>query len=268
MTQVAKKGNLEIVKFFNKDTTLEYLSKMIGENKKESFAQNIIAMSESDERLQECSPRDLMICAFNATSLDLPLNKNLGYGYIVAYKGKPQFQIGVRGKRQLALRTNAYKKLDAVVVRKGEIEYNKFTQEYKVLGNNPEGEVVGYLAYMVLLSGYEASVYMTVEEMDAHASRYSQTYKNDKKYNSKKSLWSDPVEKHKMGCKTVMGKLLDNNGIMSTTVLEATASPLDNVIDVPYEDIPQADVTYTQQVAPQTDPTQQQAPKKMKLSDA
>ena len=89
----------------------DFLNQQLGQKKGE-FVSNVIALSESNADLQACNPASLMKCAMNATALNLPLNKNLGYAYVIPYKNKkkgitePQFQIGYKGFIQLARRNN------------------------------------------------------------------------------------------------------------------------------------------------------------------
>ena len=229
-------------------------------NKKSMFVSNLISMTEGDKKLQECDPGALMKCAMNATSLDLSLNKNLGHAYVIAYKGIPSFQLGYKGLIQLAIRSGQYKHINAVEVREGEIKRNKFTQAVEVVRENPEGEIIGYLATLVLLTGFEASVYMTNEQIEAHALKFSQTYKADKQYNSKRSVWSDPENRVKMACKTVLKALLGTYGILSTEMQEAMSNDTEaETIDTPYEDVTGQDIS-----PKQPDPT---TPKKANIND-
>jgi len=272
MTQVAKQSapvaKRSMAQFLALPVVSENLESTL-KDKKSAFVSNLIALSESDASLQQCDSAALMKCAMNATALDLPLSKSLGHAYVIAYKNnkkgifEPSFQIGTRGLIQLALRTNMYHRLNAVEVREGEIEHDKFTQEFKIIRQNPKGKIVGYLALLKLLSGFEASVYMTEEQMEAHAFQYSKVYQSDKKYNSKKSLWSNPAERHKMGCKTVFKKLLSTYGLLSTEIQEAMTK--DSVVEETMDGVAE-DVTYTE-VKPQADPTEKKEAKKVNLND-
>ena len=76
-----------ISQFFSNTTTNNFLEQQLGKKKGE-FVSNVIALTDVDKSLQLCEPGDLMKCAMNATALNLPLNKNLGYAYVIAYKNK------------------------------------------------------------------------------------------------------------------------------------------------------------------------------------
>ena len=114
-TQIQKRT---IAQFLNVPSTQKFLEETLSDKKGE-FISNLIAITDSDENLAACDPAKLMKCAMNATALNLPLNKNLGYAYVIAYKAVPSFQIGYKGYIQLALRTGQYEFLNAVEVREG-----------------------------------------------------------------------------------------------------------------------------------------------------
>ena len=63
------------------------------------------------------------------------------------------------------------------------------------------------MAYFRLENGYEQYLYMTKEEMEAHAKKYSQTYKKGF------GLWKTDFDA--MAIKTVLKQLLSKYGILS-----------------------------------------------------
>lgn len=194
----------------------EFLTKQLGEKKGE-FVSNVIALTESDKSLQNCNPAELMKCAMNATALNLPLNKNLGYAYVIPYGNKPQFQMGYKGFIQLAIRSGQYKTINTTEVREGEIKRNKFTGHIDFIGENNTGKVLGYLAYIEMLNGFQQSLYMTVEQVKAHAQKYS---KNFAKYGT--GLWKDEFDL--MAKKTVLKLLLNRYGVLSTEMQKAVVA--------------------------------------------
>jgi len=212
-----------VAQFVNIPATQKFLEENLQEKKSE-FVANLIALAESDTNFAKCDPKDLMMCAMNATALNLPLNKNLGFAYVIPYGDKPSFQIGYKGLIQLAIRTGAYKYINAVEVREGEIDRNKFTGEMKFKGEKPENKVVGYVAYLELMTGFSASMYMTEADVEAHATRFSKMYQSDKQYKSQKSKWSDPLARPKMAIKTVLKMLLGTYGLMTTDLIRAFES--------------------------------------------
>ena len=59
-----------------------------------SFLSSVLDMYNSDALLSKCEPQDVMQECWKAAALKLPVQKSLGYAYIIPYGGKPQFQIG------------------------------------------------------------------------------------------------------------------------------------------------------------------------------
>jgi recombination protein RecT len=206
--------------YLNMPNTKKFLEDNLNEKKSE-FVSNLLALVDGDNKLAECDPKKLVMCAMNATALNLPLNKNLGYAYVIPYKGIPSFQIGYKGLIQLAIRSGQYKYLNACEIKEGEIERNKITGVIKFIGENETGKTIGYLAYLELNTGFTASAYMTLAQIEAHAVRFSKMYANDLRYKSAKSKWSDPLARPKMALKTVLKSLLGTWGIMSTEMQKA-----------------------------------------------
>lgn len=216
-----------IANFLNAPSTSKFLQETLSEKKAE-FVSNLIALCDSDNNLAQCEPSQLMKCAMNATSLNLPLNKNLGYAYVIAYKGIPSFQIGYKGLIQLAIRTGQYKFINATEIRESEIRHNKITGEVIFNGEKPDAPIVGYMSYLELVNGFTASLYMTEEQLEQHAIRFSQTYKNDKQYGKSTSKWSDPLARPAMCKKTVLKLLLGTYGLMTTEFAKALDSDNDD----------------------------------------
>lgn len=211
--------------------------------KANQFMASIISAVNANPELRKCEPTSIVSSAIVAATLDLPIDQNLGFSYIIPYqvKGqhKAQFQIGYRGYIQLAIRSGAYKTIHATEVYEGEIKnHNRLTGEIEY---NPEGRksnrVIGYLAYFKLLNGFEKYYYMSVEEVERHAQKYS------KAYNSKNGTWKN--EFHAMAIKTVLKMLLKKYGILSVemqTALMADQAVVkvkgDNKVEYEYVDNP------------------------------
>lgn len=181
--------------------------------------------------LKEADPNSIISSAIVAATLDLPIDQNLGFAYIVPYNTKEgnsyvkkaQFQMGYRGYIQLAMRTGQYKTINAIEIYKGEIKrVNRLTGEIEF--NEDEDlidrdTVVGYMAYFKLLNGFEKTLYMTKEEMEKHAKKYSQSYSSQKKWVVDSSLWSTDFDG--MAIKTVIKRLLSKYGILSVEMQNA-----------------------------------------------
>lgn len=236
-----------IANFLNAPSTAKFLQETLAEKKPE-FVSNLIALCDADSNLAACDPGALMKCAMNATSLNLPLNKNLGYAYVIPYKGVPSFQIGYKGLIQLAIRTGQYRFINAVEIREGEIERNKVTGEIHFQGDKPSAPVIGYMAYLELITGFSASMYMSEEDMEEHALRFSKMYQNDKRYGNSSSKWSDPLARPAMCKKTVLKLLLGTYGLMTTEFARALDTDNDEIE-------PQGNRIELAEIIPQDDPS-------------
>ncbi|MEI4927194.1 recombinase RecT, partial [Klebsiella pneumoniae] len=85
-------------------------------------------------------------------TLDLPVDKNLGYAWIVPYSGKAQFQLGYKGYIQLALRTGQYKAINVIEVCEGElVKWNPLTEALELdFEKRKSDAVMGYAGYFEL----------------------------------------------------------------------------------------------------------------------
>src|SRR5436305_3354805 len=78
------------------------------------FTTSVISIAGSDELLAQAEPRSLFNACLTAASLNLPINKNLGFAHIIGYRNnkknivEAQFQLGARGFRELAQRSGQY----------------------------------------------------------------------------------------------------------------------------------------------------------------
>lgn len=184
-----------------------------------AFVASIIDLYNNDKKLKKCEPQKVIMEALKAASLKLPINKQLGFSYIIPYGNNPEFQLGYKGYIQLAMRTGQYKHINADAVPSNiNITHNLLTGElyFEDTGAESEGEVQGYFAYMELLNGFNKTIYMTKEEMEKHGDKYSPSYK----YSS--SPWQTDFDK--MAKKTVLRLLLSKYGVMSTEMMSALTS--------------------------------------------
>ena len=209
--------------FLANPRTQDYLTTVLAE-KKASFVNNLTALVSNNAALQVCKPDTLMFASLKATALDLPLDQNLGFAYVLPYNDKKngvtvaQFQMGYKGFIQLALRSGQFKTLNATDVREGElVDENFVTGEltFKKADNRESLPIIGYVAYFKLLNGFEKYHYMTSAEMKAHAMRFSQTYK--KGY----GLWADAEMFDSMAKKTVLKLLISKYAPLSVEMRDA-----------------------------------------------
>ena len=183
------------------------------DNAAPSFISSILTIFNSNPKLRECNPNSILTAAGVAAALKLPINPGLGFAHIVPYKGQATFQIGAKGFVQLAMRSGLYRTLNSGAVREGQIADIDFVTGEIIRGEKISDKIVGYLAYMELVNGFKKSLYMTVEELQAHAEKYSMSYAYDVRSGRRSSVWSTNFDA--MAKKTVLKKLLSNFGIIS-----------------------------------------------------
>ena len=201
----------------NTDTIKNRFNEILGKNAA-GFMSALLNIYNNNNQLQQCDSRSILGAAGLAATTDLSITPSLGQAYIVPYKGKAQFQIGWRGLVQLAHRTGQYAALHAGKVYEGQITgFNPKTGEPE-LGEKISDKVIGYVAYMRLVNGFEKTLYMSVEELEQHALKYSMSYGYDKKNNRKSSPWTTNFDA--MASKTVLKRLLNAWGVLSTEMAE------------------------------------------------
>lgn len=211
--------------------TQEYLTSVLGE-RKGSFVNNLTALVANNSTLQACEPYTIMFAAMKATALNMPLDNSLGFAYVIPYKDNKrkvtlaQFQIGYKGYKQLALRTNQFAVIpNATDVREGElVSRSRLTGEcvFRFIDNDEERNklpIIGYCSYFRLLNGASSTYYMTKDEMENHAKRYSQSYRSSNEYVRKMSPWTQDF--NSMALKTVLKLNLSKNAPLSIEILDA-----------------------------------------------
>lgn len=227
-----KKTNItplkQISNFMNGESIKAKFAEMLG-SRAPQFISSVMSAVNANPMLQNATPHSVYGAALMAATLDLPVNGNLGFAYIVPYNSKKrnpatgkdefvneaQFQMGSKGMIQLAMRSGQYLKINVAPIREGQMEIiNPITEEYKFSSVKPDAKVIGYIAYFKLLNGFEKYLYMTNEELLAHGKKYSKTFS---KYGS--GLWKDNFEA--MAKKTVIKLLLSKFGILSIEMQKA-----------------------------------------------
>lgn len=229
--QLPATGVKGLSSFLNQDNVKAKFAEILGQ-KANGFIASMLSAVSQNEMLKNADQNSIYLSGMMAASLDLPINPNLGFAYLVPYNARQkdgttkqvcQFQMGAKGFRQLALRSGQFRYLNESDVREGEIKnHNRLTGEieFEWIQDTKERlskKVVGYLSYFQLLNGFENTLYWTVEEIDAHAKKYSQTYK---KYGT--GLWKDDFEG--MAKKTVIKMNLSKNAPLSIEMQKAIVS--------------------------------------------
>jgi len=218
--QLAKTQNpiQKLKTLLNTESVKEQFRNALQENAG-AFIASVIDLYNSDTYLQQCDPNLVIMECLKAATLKLPINKQLGFAYIVPYRNNkgqmiPQFQLGYKGYIQLAMRTGQYKNLNAGVIYEGvKVHKDILTGEIIFSGEPTGNKPQGYFAHMELLNGFKKTVYMTHAEVVAHAKRYSKSFGHNN------SAWSTNFEE--MAIKTTLRRLLSKYGVLSTDMISA-----------------------------------------------
>lgn len=206
-----------LVAYVNNEAMKKAIEEKLGKNAAQ-FTSALVNVYSNNKLLQQCDSRSIVGAAMLAATMGLSITPSLGQAYVVPYQGRATFQIGTRGLIQLAHRTGKYERLHAGKVYAGELKgFNPLTGE-PVAGEKLSDEVVGYVAHMRLVNGFEKTLYMTNAELEAHAEKYSQSYAYDKRSGKKSSPWTTNFDA--MARKTVLKRLLTQWGVLSTELAE------------------------------------------------
>lgn len=211
-----------IAAFLNRQNTREYLESILRERTGQ-FITSLVSMTNLTPQLAACDPKTLLSCGLKATSMNLPLDNNLGFAYAIPYNNKKtgvteaQFQLGYRAFVQLAQRSGQYKTINVIDIRRGEfISWDTLTEELKLEPiNDPvkrEAQpVVGYAGVFVLQNGFRKTTYWTRERAEKHAKRFSKTFAS--------GPWQTDFDS--MAKKVVLKDLLSKWGPLTTEMQEA-----------------------------------------------
>jgi recombination protein RecT len=240
---------LGIKQFFEQENVKNKFQELLGKRAPQ-FITSVLQIVASNDLLSKAEPMSVFNAAAAAATLDLPINNNLGFAYVVpfntkqsdgTYKTLAQLQIGAKGFLQLALRSGQFTIVNTSDVREGEIKnHNRLTGqiEFEWIQNDKERlskAVVGYVSYFKLLNGFEHTYYMTIEQLKQHGLKYSQTFK--KGY----GLWKEDFEN--MAKKSVLKLNLSKNAPLSIDMQRATAFDQSVIKDVETEDVEYVDAT-------------------------
>ncbi|MHA3062541.1 recombinase RecT [Acinetobacter sp. ANC 4641] len=205
--------------FFDRPVVQEKLKELVGKNAP-AFATSVLQIVNSNSMLVNADPQTIFSAACMAATLNLPINNSLGFAYIVPFKNnkankiEAQFQLGYKGYIQLAQRSGQFKRIAATAVYEGQLleadPLFGYKFDWKV---EKKGQPIGYVAFFELINGFTAELYMTAQEVQQHANKYSQTAK--KGY----GVWKDQFEA--MALKTVLKLLLSKQAPLSIEMQKA-----------------------------------------------
>ena len=195
----------------------ERFQEMLGKNAT-PFLMSVLNCVQNNDKLSQADPQSVLMASAVAGTLNLPIDPNLGQAYIIPYNvkikepGQPdrweqraQFQIGYKGLIQLGHRSRQFLGLNVTEVREGEFKgIDRMTgiTEFEWIQDNDVREklpIIGFVSYFKLTNGFEKSLWMTKDQITAHGTKYSKTFKTGQ--------WQNDFIG--MGKKTVLKLLVD-----------------------------------------------------------
>lgn len=195
-----KKGNI---------TLKDYVVSMQGEIAKalpkvmtpERFTRIALSAISSNKKLAECTPQSFLAAMMNAAQLGLEPNMPLGQAYLIPYKSACTFQLGYKGLIDLAYRSGEVKTIMAQTVYENDefdFEFGLTPKLHHVPAKSNRGNPVWFYAVFKTVNGGEGFEVMSVEDVKAHAKKYSKSYSD--------GPWQTNFEE--MAKKTVLKKAL------------------------------------------------------------
>lgn len=229
--------NLTVKNYFTQQSVRAKFEELLGK-RATGFITSVLQAVASNDMLSKADPATVFHAAATAATLDLPINQNLGFAYIIPYNLKQsngsfkvvaQFQMGYKGFIQLAQRSGQFKTISATPIYEGQlIEQNPLTGfvfDFTVKSD----KVIGYAAYFELLNGFQKILYMSNDDLKVHGKKFS------KSFNKGFGLWKDDFDS--MATKTVLKLLLSKYAPLSIDMKTAVIADQSLINDVETEDV-------------------------------
>lgn len=211
--QVATASGSPLQQMLNNTSVQARFNKMLGDEA-DSFLSSLLTVVNDSKLLRNADPRTILSAAATAASLKMPILPSLGKAYIVPFKGAGSFVLGYKGCIELAQRSGKMKFITAFPCYEGMIEdWDPFTETF-TKGKRKSDTVVGYYASFQLLNGFTKATFWTVDEVKAHAKRFSKSVGN--------GPWVTDFDA--MACKTVLLSILKTYAPMSIKMQQAMVS--------------------------------------------
>lgn len=226
----------------------------------ERFTRMVLTTLSSNPQLQQCTPKSFLGAMMQAAQLGLEPNTPLGQAYLIPYKNKGilecQFQLGYKGLIDLVYRSGEVTIVQAHVVHENDsFEYELGldpTLKHTPAKANRGNPVYYYAIFKTKSGGYGFNV-MSIEDVQNHARKYSQSF------SSSFSPWAKSFDE--MAKKTVLKqclkyapiktdfvRALSTDETIKSTLSDSMAEVNDETIDIetvpeePIQEIKQPDI--------------------------
>jgi recombination protein RecT len=220
---------------------------IVGERNAGAYISSVMIVVKESEALQKCSMESIYISALRAATLRLSVDPSTGQAYVIPFRGRATLVVGYKGLYDMAVRTGKYRYINVGPIYEGmEVEENPLTGFHTITrtGNLNKNKIIGWIGAFEMnpergqATGFGKTMYMTVEEIHAHAKEYSSGYDNPK------GTWK--TETRKMERKTVLRLLIRRWGYLDPADVQTlTAVENEEVIEGEGDvyDIPEYDET-------------------------
>ena len=151
----------------------------------ERFTRIVTSALSNNPVLAQCTPQSFLGAMMTAAQLGVEPNTPLGQAYLLPYKNNKagtiecQFQLGYRGLIDLAYRSGEIATIQAHEVREKdtfEFEYGLTPKLRHVPARGDRGDVIYYYAAFSTKNGGQFFAVSSVEDLVAHAKKYSKSY--------------------------------------------------------------------------------------------
>jgi len=218
VVQDGKKNALEKIKAYAEmDEVKKRFINLLGDKDGRAYVESVVIAVSANDKLQECSPKSIMVSAMRAASLKLSVDPIYKQAHLVPMGSEATLIVDYHGLVQLSVNTGYYEIAPNVFeVYEGEdVKLERFSGKISIDGTRTGDNVIGWCGYFKAKDDTERWLYMTNEECDAHGKKYS------KAFNSPKSGWN--TEREKMRRKTVLRLLVSRWGNFSPVVKQIMA---------------------------------------------
>lgn len=226
------------------DKTKDRFASVVGDKNAGAYISSVMIAVKQSEALQRCSMESIYVSALRAATLKLSVDNSTGQAYIVPFKGQATLVVGYKGLYDMAVRTGKYRYINVSEIYEGQIvEQNQITGFHTISGGRTGNKVIGWIGAFEMnpargqVTGFGKTVYMTVEEIHAHAKEYS------KSYDDPRGAWIK--EPDKMERKTVLRLMIRRWGYLDPADVQTleqieTEQPLEaesaDIYEVPETD--------------------------------
>jgi recombination protein RecT len=255
--QIVKADEATIKQMLYQPDTLAQFESILGKSSARHYVGSVFLAVANSPELQDCHPESIIRSAMRCAALELSCDPVAKQGQLVPFwnskKGRKDAQLIVhyKGLSLLAQRSGLYRHCNVSEVFKGyEVEKDILTGIHSVKFNKDEfdaSKVIGYLGYFETKSGFKKTVYWTIEEIKAHASKFAP---KNPLYNPSSPHYKTMLEK------TVWRDLLswaDLGGGNSASRIEAALEEVDDDFIDP-QDLPAIEAEeITEEAAPRSE---------------